>query len=283
MVSDDVAAVVEQVRREGWCAVRGVIPRAEVDAVYRSVMEVAEREWDKHSVNGRLGIGGLIAKTQVMVPYLLDDRLLGAAEALFGPKVRVSMTHGIVTDPGYERTNWHADWPFSLGNPYHVPAPYAADQPIKITTLWALTSFNAITGGTLIVPGSHTAGNNPGGDIGYDVYQPVASEMQPDLEPGDVLVIDSRTWHTNGTNHSDVRRVGMAVRYAAWWYNVHQITPGLAEFERMAAEAGDRASDVVPITREIYGDLPEKAKPLFRHIVIGQGVLPEPATEPAWG
>ncbi len=283
MASDRIAAVVERVRREGWCAVRGVIPPTEVAVVYRAVMEVAEREWEQHSVNGRLGIGGLIAKTQAMVPYVLDERLLGTAEALFGPKVRISMTHGIVTDPGYERTNWHGDWPFSLGNPYQIPAPYAADQPVKITTLWALTPFNATTGGTLIVPGSHTAGNNPGGDIGYDISEPVASEMQPELEPGDVLVIDSRTWHTNGTNRSDGQRVGMAVRYAAWWYNVHQITPGLAEFEQMAAETGDRASDVVPISREIYDALPEKAKPLFRHIVIGQRVLPDTVAEPAWG
>ena len=64
---------------------------------------------------------------------------------------------------------------------------------------------------------------------------------------------------------------------------MHQITPGLAEFERMAAETGDRASDVVPISREIYDALPEKAKPLFRHIVIGQRVLPDTVTEPAWG
>ena len=85
-------------------------------------------------------------------------------------------------------------------------------------------------------------------------------------------MIDSRVWHTNGDNISDRTRVGMAVRYAPWWYNIHVLTAGIRQYEQGATERGLRADDVIPITPEQYESLPGPVKPLLRHIVVGQKV-----------
>ena len=89
-----------------------------------------------------------------------------------------------------------------------------------------------------------------------------------------MLFFDSRTWHINGENKSDETRMAVIARYAAWWFNLNPIIPGLSDFERDAANRGFRPDDVVPLTREQYDALPERTRPLFHHIVIGQQVLP---------
>ncbi len=270
MPNVSVDEAIRRVTVEGWCVLDSVIPPAEVGGVREAVLDVSRREPD--AGKPRIGIGGLIAKTQAFAPYVAEERLLGVAHARLGAPVRISMTHGIVTAPGYGRANWHGDWPFSLRQDQKVLHPYPADAPMHVTTLWALTEFSAATGGTAIVPGSHRFGNNPSGDNGYGEHAPAPSELQPHLDPGDVLMIDSRVWHTNGDNVSDRTRVGMAVRYAPWWFNIHVLTPGLSQYERTMGERGTRGDDVMPITPEQYTALPDAVKPLLRHVVIGQKV-----------
>ncbi len=263
----------EAIRRmtvEGWCVLDSVIPPDEVQGVRDAILEIAQLGPDADKP--RIGIGGLVAKTRNFAPYVAEERLLGVARARLGTPVRISMTHGIVTRPGYGRANWHGDWPFSLRQDQSVLHPYPSDVPMHITTLWALTEFSSATGGTAIVPGSHRFGNNPSGDNGYDENVAAPSELQPCLEPGDVLMIDSRIWHTNGDNISNQTRVGMAVRYPPWLLKINVRTAGRSQYERAIAEPGQRGDDVIPITPEQYEALPEQAKPLLRHIVIGQKV-----------
>ena len=86
-------------------------------------------------------------------------------------------------------------------------------------------------------------------------------------------MFDSRIWHTNGANKSNTNRIAVIARYAAWWFNLNNLIPGLSDYEIEAAEKGTRADDVVPITSELYEQLPDKTKPLFRHIIIGTKIL----------
>ena len=207
---------------------------------------------------------------QSFAPYLADARIMGVTEGLFGKHVRISMTTGILLEPSYERANLHADFPFGQGYDWRIPAPYP-DAPILLTSLWMLTPFTLENGATVIVPGTHRANNNPSGDVGYNAQ---SSEIQATGAAGSVLLFDSRLWHTNGSNRSNATRVAIAVRYAAWWFNLNSLIPGLSDYETQAEETGTRSDDVVPISQATYDALPENVKPLFRHIVIGQQVLP---------
>jgi hypothetical protein len=261
-----IKEVLEYLRINGWCVIPDVIPQDHVAVIRRSVEETTYAKGIKTGTDGVATRKGLLAFNQSFVPYLADERILGIAEALFGPHVRISFTTAHINLPGNARGGWHADWPFNQNNAGHIPAPYP-DVVMHLTTIWMLSPFTTETGATLIVPGSHRANNNPTGNNGVNPNEPYPTEMQVAGNTGSVLVFDSRMWHAAAVNHSNKPRVGLVVRYAPWWLNLDVLRPGSVERRRMADETGMRENEVVPVPLHIYEALPSDVKPLFRHWV----------------
>ena len=241
-------------------------PKRKSIRIRQSVEETTYAEGIQVGIEGVATRKGLLAFNQSFAPYLADKRILGIAEALFGPHVRISFTTAHINLPGNDRGGWHVDWPFNQNNAGHIPAPYP-DAVMHLTTLWMLSPFTAETGATLIVPGSHRTDNNPTGDNGVDPQKPYPTEMQATGRAGSVLMFDSRMWHATAVNHSDKPRVGMAVRYAPWWLDLDVLRPGSVERTRMVDEAGVSENEVVPVPAHVYEALPADVKPLFRHWV----------------
>lgn len=253
-------------RIDGWHVEKGIIPKAKVEAVRESVYSTTLAEAGTGAIEGVESSTGLIGKDQSLAPYLADERILGVAEALFGPHVRISFTTAIINNPGNSRGGWHSDWPFNQNNAGHIPAPYH-DAVTHLTTIWMLSPFSPQTGGTLIVPGSHRSSNNPTGDNGVDPKAPYPTEMQAAGGAGSVLLFDSRLWHATATNHGSKPRVGVAVRYAPWWLNVDSLMPESDQRKRMVEEVDGHEPQQSPVPREVFERLPEKVRPLFRHWV----------------
>ena len=257
---------LERLRLQGYCVLPGVIPGDEVDDIRRRV-ELAVQHHGTIDESSRVGSRkGLIAYEQSFARQLADRRVLGVAEALFGPHVRISFTSAQISYPGCARGNLHADWPFNQGNAAHIPAPYP-DAVIHLTTIWMLSRFSSETGATAIVPGSHRSRNNPSGDTGVDSWRPYPGEIRATGEPGSVLLFDSRLWHAVTPNTSAEARVGLVVRYAPWWLNLDVLMPGSAERVRMVDETGQTENEVAAVPPEVYAALPEDVKPLYRHWV----------------
>lgn len=251
---------------DGWYVIEDVIPQEKVDEVRQSVEETTYAKGSQVGVGGVASRKGLLAFNQSFAPYLADKRILGIAETLFGPHVRISFTSAHINLPGNDRGGWHADWPFNQNNAGHIPAPYP-DAVMHLTTLWMLSPFTTETGGTWIVPGSHRTNDNPTGDNGVDPYKPYPTEMQAVGRAGSVLMLDSRMWHAAAVNHSDKPRLGIAVRYAPWWLNLDGLRPGSVERTRMSDETGINDPDQMPVPAHVYEALPANVKPLFRHWV----------------
>ena len=250
----------------GWCVIEEVIPEDKVEAIRESVEKTVETHGTYTGVEGVGTRKGLLAFNQAFAPYLADKRVLGIAEALFGPHVRISFTTAHINYPGNVRGALHSDWPFNQHNAGHIPAPYP-DAVMHLTTLWMLSPFTHETGGTLVVPGSHRAPNNPSGDNGVNPLEPYPTEMQATGAAGSVLILDSRTWHATASNQADKPRVGMAVRYAPWWLNLDVLMPGSDERARIVDETGGNENEVAAVSPAIYEALPEEVKPLYRHWV----------------
>lgn len=253
-------------RIDGWCVVEEVVPKEDVERVRRSVLETVARRQNPQAPPDIGFVAGLINHDQSFAPCLADPRLLGIAEAVLGPHVRISMTSAIVNFPGNERGGWHADWPFNQNNAGHIPAPYP-DAAAHLTTLWMLSEFRGENGGTLIVPGSHRYPDNPTGSLGVDPMAPYPSETQATGPAGSVMVFDSRLWHATAPNRSGEPRVALAVRYAPWWLNLEVMMPGSVERARMVDETGQTDNQVPPVPKAVYDALPENVKPLYRHWV----------------
>ncbi len=276
----DVPEILRHLKLEGFCIVENVIPNDKVDEVRDSVVEVVDRERERaaaeiaktrakgHRIGGE-GVDSvpqLVAHTQTFVPYLTDERVLGTAEAMFGPYVKTSATIGLVNNPGNARGYWHADWPFNQTVANHVPAPYP-DAALHLSSIWMLTPFNETTGGTLVVPGSHRMPDNPSGENGVDRNAPYPTEVNATGEPGSVLLFDSRMWHAVPPNMSDSPRVCIVVRFAPWWLNLEVSKAGSAEHQRIVVETNGKGVPTPPVPHSVYEGLPEKAKALYRHWV----------------
>ena len=256
-----------RVRMDGFCVVEDVVPETAVAAVRNSVADATEAYGGEQARAKGIGhVPGFIRYDQSLAPYLAQVDFMRLVEGLLGPSARVSFVSATINYPGNGRGDWHADWPFNQRNAGRIQAPYP-DALMHLTTLWMLSPFNEKNGGTLLVPGSHRADNNPTGDMGVDPAAPYPTEVHAAGPAGSVLVLDSRIWHATAVNASDDPRVSVVVRYAPWWLNTRVLMPGSPERERLLAASGRTENEQPSLPQEVYDSLPVATQPLFAHWV----------------
>ena len=251
---------------DGWCVLDHVIPEDRVSDVRDRVIASTNRHRNPDAPANIGHVSGFLKYDQSLAPYLADRMLLELAGALLGHHFRISFTTATINEPGNDRGGWHADWPFNQRNAGHVPAPYP-DLVMHLTTIWMLSSFTGDNGGTLIVPGSHRAANNPTGDNGVSPDEPHPTELNVTGEAGSVLVMDSRLWHATAPNTSLEPRVAVVVRYAPWWLNLNVLKPGSEDRRILVDETGKNENLVPALPRDVFDDLPVELKPLVSHWV----------------
>ena len=262
------AALLDQLRRDGYGVVPDVIPTEECTSIRESVIRTVQDQ-RSHYPAAPKNVGftpGLINHDQSFATYLASEQLLRPIEELLGHHSRISFTSAIINEPGNDRGKWHADWPFNQRNAGHIPVPYP-DAVMHITTLWMLSSFTTENGGTLIRPGSHRQSTNPTAGDDAQAMRSFPDEINVTGPAGGVLVMDSRLWHATAPNRTDSPRVALAVRYAPWWLNLEVLRPESDERKRMCDEAG-RTDNIVPSVRpDVYARLPQDVQTLYRHWV----------------
>ena len=249
---------------EGYCYINNVIPADQID----DVREQVQRDVLAHSLlePPKGYVPGLLRVNQSLAPYLAHPRVLGLAEDVFGPHVRISMLTGSVNQPGLPRGPLHADWPFNQHSRAHVPAPYP-DVVMHLVSFWMLTDFTEGNGATIVVPRSHKKNWNPSGETDVNPDEPYPDEARLTGTAGTVAVLDARVWHAEAPNVSGAARVGALVRYAPWWLNLDTLRPGTVD-HRDIVEATDGDDSRVPaLTPDVYERLPDAVKPLVRYSV----------------
>jgi len=260
---------IDRYRRElalsGFTVIEEVIPRAEVGAVRSSARRTVE-DTSGYSDRGVGFLAGVLNHDRSVVPYLMEERLMGTIQATLGEHVHMSFASIIINAPHNPRGGWHADWPFNQKNAGHVASPYP-DAVMHLTTLWMLSPFSVETGGTLVVPGSHRSPHNPTGDNGFDPMAPLPGETNAHGEAGDVLLFDSRLWHATAQNTTPDPRVAMAIRFAPWWLNVDVLRPGTEKRAQMVDEQDAKENEVPALRRDVYEQLPPDIQQLVRHTV----------------
>ena len=145
-----------------------------------------------------------------VLPLLVRERLqrdphffivqVGANDGVLDPGCLVSSLSSVSIAPGEIAQPIHAD-----DQMIPLPKPHPA---VVCNSMWALTDFTDANGATRIIPGSHLAHRSP--DYGSH-YDSIAAEMPR----GSVLVWHGSLWHGGGANHTDKRRVGIAMNYCA--------------------------------------------------------------------
>jgi ectoine hydroxylase-related dioxygenase (phytanoyl-CoA dioxygenase family) len=274
----DTKEVVRRLRMDGWCVLQSIVPDLEVADLRNAVTEqekLQRAEWEAvrtgiQTAGQQLppaGVGhaqALVNYIPQLAGYLADARIVAAAETIFGPYIRISSVSGLVNFPGNERGYWHADWPFNQMLASCIAAPYP-DLAMQLSGILMLTDFSAETGGTLIIPGSHRAPDNPTMSNGVARYARYPTEMQVCGAAGSFLYYDSRLWHAVAPNLSSAPRVAVTVRYGPWWLNLEVRRRGSLDFQRVAARSGGKDNSVPLIPKAVFESLPQHAQSLFMH------------------
>lgn len=96
-----------------------------------------------------------------------------------------------------------------------LPRPH---QPLILNAIWALSDFTPENGATRLAPGSH---------LWPELAAPSATEAlrspnpypceQVSMKASSIMIFNGSIWHGGSANHSDERRVAMAVQYCRKW------------------------------------------------------------------
>jgi ectoine hydroxylase-related dioxygenase (phytanoyl-CoA dioxygenase family) len=203
-----VARVVEALDRDGCVVVERFIDPGKVAAL---VAELAPHR--DQTPSGRNDFEGfstrriyaLFAKVRGFDELAVDPLLQGVLERVLGPH-QLSGPVGIDIGPGESPQGLHRD-----DVVYPIPWPH---QQVVLNTMWALDDFTAHNGATVIVPGSHRT--SP------EEMPPASAAVTATMPAGSVMLYVGTVWHGGGANHTDARRLGVILEYAASWLRAQE-------------------------------------------------------------
>jgi ectoine hydroxylase-related dioxygenase (phytanoyl-CoA dioxygenase family) len=196
-----------RIDRDGYTILERVIEPALLDALADDLVRlecfygVAPSDNDFEGTK-TVRIYNLLALGKLYEAIPVHPNVLPVVEGVLDSGCLVSSLSSITIGPGETAQPIHADDQLiPLGKPH---------EPTVCNTMWALTDFTEANGATRLIPGSHLRDHNPEYGAPYDS---IAAEMPA----GSVLVWHGSLWHGGGANHTDERRVGIAMNYCAGW------------------------------------------------------------------
>ena len=207
-------AHIEAVRELGFTVLEGVASPERVAAIEKRVREVerdtlrplapGEREDDSSFYR----TAGLLRIDRMFWDVPIEPTVTEVVEGLLGADFLLSTFSGIDLKPNGKTVQpLHPDDAL-------VPVPRPHERPIGCTAMWVITPFNAGTGGTRLLPGSH---REPLDLLWSQDEGRLGQAIQPDLAPGSVLLFDHALFHGAADNPSDDWRLGLQVSYHAGW------------------------------------------------------------------
>ncbi len=204
---------------DGFLVVRGALARAEVDALIEAADRVMARVGgeDRHTQSATYDCQrNVIAHGGAPFERLLaHGATVALAAQLLSRNVQLHTSQLIVGAPepqgACERAaiGWHRDihsLPSDLGD--------AENRRVEVKIAYILSQGDGRASGcTLVARGSHRWRAPPAFDLQGDPPDVVV----PNLEPGDALLFENRTWHSGGRNTSSMLRRTAIYGYSFRW------------------------------------------------------------------
>jgi ectoine hydroxylase-related dioxygenase (phytanoyl-CoA dioxygenase family) len=189
----------EQLDRDGYAALTGVLSDGRVAAIRARLAELLAAEGDLaglevHQEGGTDRLADLVNKGPVFEPCFTDPRVLACIAHVLG-EFKLSSLNSRAALPGRGHQGLHPDW----GDP--VPA---GDYQV-CNSIWLLDDFTVSNGATRVVPGTHRSGTIP------RLAMPDPAAAHPDEvlitgRAGTVVVFNGHVWHGGTENRSDEPR-----------------------------------------------------------------------------
>ena len=163
---------------------------------------------EKEEETSFLRTAGLLRIDPMFWEIPIQPKVNQVIESALGPDFLLSTFSGIDLKPSQATIQpLHPDDAL-------IPLGRPRERPIGCTAMFVITTFNSHTGGTRLLPGSHRDGLDL---LWSQDEEKLAQVIQPELEPGSVLIFDHALFHGAADNHSDEWRLGLQVSYHAGW------------------------------------------------------------------
>ncbi|MEM7412428.1 MAG: phytanoyl-CoA dioxygenase family protein [Myxococcota bacterium] len=203
-----IAADLETVRRDGYLVIPSLLSHDELGAIRDGVAPLlghAGRN-DFEGVQTQR-VYAVLEKTRALDGLVAHPRILALLDRMFLPNYLLSQAQVINIQPGEQAQALHTDDAF-----YAVPRPR---PPLGAATVWAIDPFTADNGATVIVPRSHTWG---------DQRTPrVADGPTPATMPaGSVVFYPGTLWHGGGENRTPAPRLAITCQYCEPWVRTQE-------------------------------------------------------------
>ncbi|WP_427890840.1 phytanoyl-CoA dioxygenase family protein [Kribbella sp. GL6] len=200
-VTDDVltTAEKEQLDRDGFLPLAGILSADEVSAINRRLAELTAAEGDRaglevHQEKGTDRLADLVNKDPLFEVCFSHPRVLAGMQHVLG-EFRLSSLNSRAALPGQGHQSLHADF----GHPVE-PGAYQV-----CNSIWLLDDFTPDNGATRVVPGSHRRGTMPTDEM-PDPAAPHPDEIQLTAPAGTVVIFNSHLWHGGTQNHTTAPR-----------------------------------------------------------------------------
>lgn len=197
-----VADTVAELKKDGYGYVRQA-GTAEFNVRLREA--ILRASFDGIPAEKRNGVGGanmLLHKDPIFEDVILNPKLLTVAEVMCGKGAMISQIAASVRPKGAPAIGLHADQNWT-------PAPFPVHNQL-LTFCWACDPFDEANGATKVVPKSHLLRRHPNEQETKEERGAVAAECAP----GDCVVWDGSTWHSNYPRSADGQRVVLHVTYS---------------------------------------------------------------------
>ncbi len=138
-----------------------------------------------------------------------DPQIVKRMTCLYGDDLLLWRTNFFVKETGAKEIPWHQDfnyWPL---------------EPPIIVSAWIAIDPSTVENGCLkIIPGSHrrviphveSKPNVQFNRMGDPDYIDLSDIVTLEMKPGEFILFNERTLHQSDPNHSNTRRIGLAVR-----------------------------------------------------------------------
>jgi chlorinating enzyme len=190
------------------------------DAAYASALLADLEAAEAECAGDRAKLSLLRSYPSQLLPsyaaLIRHPRLLDAVRQIIGPDVLVWSCGFFIKEPSSRSfVSWHQDLNY-----------WGLDGDDEVTAWYALTPATVENGCMRFVPGSHREKDVPHVDKfepdnllsrGQELVQQVdeASAVNVPLQAGQASLHHGHLFHASGPNHTNARRLGVAIRYVA--------------------------------------------------------------------
>jgi len=218
MQESELQAHLEAVERDGFTILENVFSD-ERAGVFRKRIREIERDTlapmepgETEADSSFFRTAGLLRIDPMFWDVPIDPTVIRVVEGVLGADFLLSTFTGIDLKPNGDSIQpLHPDDAL-------IPVPRPHERPIGCTVMWVVDPFNDRTGGTRLLPGSH---REPLDLLFNQDAEQLQQPIQPDMQPGSVLVFDHALFHGASDNPSDRWRLGLQVSYHAGWVRTY--------------------------------------------------------------